>query len=344
MAWQRYEKIPLSTKVLLDVSPKAEWIVTEKLHGANFSIFCDATGGVSFAKRSGVLAPDDDFYSFRSQRLDERLRGPALRVRDEARRVGLAADGDSVCVFGELVGGRFPHPDVPPVPGLTPVQCGIWYCAGLHFVAFDLAVTPASGGERRFVGFHAAAAACEAAGFMFAEALASGNLQECLAVPHHFVSRLPSRLGLPPLDSGNMAEGVVVRTASGAHRALFKRKIEEFNEVQYSNPQWAASKAGGARAREDRTEELRYEMLARVTEQRLNAVESKVGRAIAADRDACRRLLADFKEDVLAALEEEGVAVLGALPDVLRVELNSAARELIGPILRRREREGRTTG
>jgi hypothetical protein len=42
--------------------------------------------------------------------------------------------------YGELLGGSYPHPAVPAVPGLSPVQTGIWYTPGLAWVAFDALV------------------------------------------------------------------------------------------------------------------------------------------------------------------------------------------------------------
>ena len=41
------------------------------------------------------------------------------------------------------------------------------------------------------------------------------------------------RLGLPPLEGPNLAEGCVVRL-DGKGRGLFKRKIDQFSEVSNS--------------------------------------------------------------------------------------------------------------
>lgn len=348
MGFTKYPKIPLSTKDMPDLPAGAEWIVTEKLHGANFSVACDADGKVEFAKRSGPLPLEEDFYSFRSQRLDRRLQEPARRVRALAVRCGLAASGDSVCVFGELVGGHYPHPDVNPVPGLQPVQRGVWYSPDLRFIGFDLAVTPHHQ-PPRYTDFDAAASCCEAAGFLFAAVLARGTLPHCLESPIRFSSRLPARLGLPSLEDDNLAEGVVVRTAREGLplRTLLKRKIDEFGETRYSSLNWAAAKSGGARAASGPHDLLRYEAMARVTESRFEAVESKTGRLDAADKVACRKVLEDFKEDVRLALVEDGVAsseaaLAEALSQELCDELDRACRGLIGSVVGRRARQERS--
>ena len=67
IAWEKYPKMPLSTQSWESLKHIDEWIVTEKVHGANFSATVSDTS-CTFAKRSGPLPDDEDFYSFRSQR------------------------------------------------------------------------------------------------------------------------------------------------------------------------------------------------------------------------------------------------------------------------------------
>ena len=45
-----------------------------------------------------------------------------------------------VLLFGELCGGRYPHPDVPPDPRVEAVQTGVWYSPTVEFYAFDIAL------------------------------------------------------------------------------------------------------------------------------------------------------------------------------------------------------------
>jgi hypothetical protein len=44
---------------------KAEWVVTEKIHGANFCVILD-NQGIAYAKRKAVLAPDDEFFDYKN--------------------------------------------------------------------------------------------------------------------------------------------------------------------------------------------------------------------------------------------------------------------------------------
>ncbi len=64
-----YEKMPNSLKKLgLNESgyselEKLKWVVTEKVHGANFSFVYEA-GKLKFAKRKEYLSWNDDFFGF----------------------------------------------------------------------------------------------------------------------------------------------------------------------------------------------------------------------------------------------------------------------------------------
>ena len=313
--WMKYPKMAESTKAWATL-PAGAWVVTEKIHGANFSVVADGCG-TRFAKRSGELPEHEDFYSFRSAGLNNTLSACAQRLLDALRRTdGVAVD--SVCIFGELCGGHYPHPEVAPAPGTAPVQRGVWYSPSLVFVAFDVCVCEQGAADGRFLDFAEARRLALAAGFHFVEALAQGSLQACLDVPVRFSSHVPAMLGLPSLASlgtPNLAEGVVVRMASevkgskpgagpkgkgpalaqrGHARAMFKRKIAEFSEKQYQNSGWKEAKAGGGSSGPSGEELLRLEMLAAVTEQRVAAVASKVGRPNL-DRQADRQ--ADAQTD-----------------------------------------------
>lgn len=106
------------------------WVATEKVHGANFVVGV-AGDDVRFGKRKAWLARDAAFFGWQliAAELEE-------RVRAVARAVGAV----HVVCYGELFGGGYPHPDVAEVPGLAPVQTGIWYAPDLRWALFDLLV------------------------------------------------------------------------------------------------------------------------------------------------------------------------------------------------------------
>lgn len=358
--WSRYPKIAHTLSRTVDeTNGTSEFIVTEKIHGANFSCIVPPRGSggaedVLYASRGGLIAASDNFFGFRSCGLAERLVPRVLSLRDTLTANGTAPADATVIIYGELCGGLYPHDDIPVQRGAAPVQRGCWYAPTLQYVGFDMALGSATG--LQFLSFDVARAAAVAAGLLFATPLCRGALADCLAHPVRFESGLPATLGLPRIPE-NWAEGVVLRpareSAAGARasRGMLKIKIPEFSEKQYQNEGWRDARHGGKASGgggagggpgegwASAEASLRYEMLAAVNEQRLASVQSKRGFVDAADRQACRRVLDDLMCDVEEALIEDGL--LPGEPGVLRrrhaelhCELECTARKLVVRYLR----------
>lgn len=278
---------------------------------------------------------------------------------------------DMVCavhIYGELFGGKYPHPDVAPIPRLRPVQNGVWYCPNINFMAFDVCVqrttevnspepvsppacssatTPTNSSNhpgvpsstRQFLDFFAAAALCSDCGLEFVVPLQQGTLQECLAVSIEFSSTVHAQLGLPALADNNLAEGVVVRAckerkARGQqlNRAMFKRKILAFSEKQYRNDDWRMGKQGGAGRQANApgpTELLKWELLALCTSARVQAVVSKIGRINTHAPAEMLALLKAFKKDLLQDLQP-AERLLFKQTLTLRQALQSEAKGIVG--------------
>jgi len=333
--------------------------VTEKLHGANFSLVISAEEQVAFASSSGILAENDPFFGFRSQVLDASLAPKARALRAGLVEAGAAAADASVIVYGELCGGQYEHPDVPAVRGARPVQNGVWYSPGLIFVGFDVLVT---GNGSRFLDFSQAREQALRAGLRFAEPLHTGSLASCVDFDFRFNSRLPALLGLPPLEKPNHAEGVVIRPQTEptkAGRQLLKRKIPEFSEKQYRLDDWRINRqagGGGGGCAADAESMLRFEMLACLTSQRVDAAVSKLGRVEPTDRARCRALLNELIADVHATLVEDGLltAATGEVDDgasilavrypELQALLEKEARKLVTTWLRKALETGCSLG
>ena len=350
--WARYPRIVESTSTV--PTGNGSWIVTEKIHGANFSVIASSSD-VNFASRSGVLSESDNFFGFRGQGLDAYLKMRAMALFDGIFRDDTSTR-DSVVIYGELCGGRYPHASVAPISD-APVQCGCWYAPGICFVGFDVAVIDHENGAVRFLHFDDARRAARDAGFHYVEPLCRGSLSDCIHFNPRFSSRIPAALGLPPLsDYDNWAEGIVVRPShepnppGGAAcpkggRQLVKIKIAEFKEKQYRNEMWrlarngcAQSVSGSSATWADSEALVRYEMLAAINEQRLQSVVSKIGRVDSTDRALCNTLFADFVTDVEEALIDDGLLVehgdLQRRHTPLWHELNTEARKVVTAFLR----------
>ncbi|WP_436771304.1 RNA ligase family protein [Yinghuangia sp. YIM S09857] len=229
-----YPKIPSRGATRTGGAPTPavrEWAAAEKVHGAHFAVVCDAAG-TRPAKRRELLGDDDLDAFFGVSRVWPALAVAADRCAEALRaahRPGAAGAADSVptvTLYGELAGGRYPHPDVPAAPGVDPVQTGVWYAPGLHWLLFDATLdtapdtAPDAGaagqGEppgRLWVADRTLRTAAAAAGLLCAPPLGHGPRHRLDDLPRVFPTRVPALLGLPELDDGNLAEGYVLKPA-----------------------------------------------------------------------------------------------------------------------------------
>ncbi|MFD7256828.1 RNA ligase family protein [Streptomyces sp. NPDC059874] len=321
--WSPYPKIPSRAR-LGEARAAREWVALEKVHGANFAVVCDRAG-VRPAKRRELLGESglDDFFGV--GRIWPALAVAADRCAAALRRAYGTDPSAPVTVYGELAGGRYPHPDVPPSPGTEPVQTGVWYAPGLLWLPFDATVETAGGGTR-WVGDRALREAADAAGLHCAPLIARGTLAQVQERPPVFPTRVPALLGLPELP-GNLAEGLVVKpaeawetpdgagTGPAAARPVAKFKQPAFAEDErfdgsrpYRAPAEGAAGVPGW---------LLGQVAALLTPARAAAAVSKLG-----PRTPAEEVAAEIARDAV----EEAAEALGGLDDGLAPALERALR------------------
>jgi Rnl2 family RNA ligase len=227
MRFRPYAKMPAAGEAREQPSPGGTWVALEKIHGAQLVVAVRG-GQVHFGKRKAWLTEEEPFFGWQLLRVQL---GAAVQAM--ARAVG--AEGDSVYLYGELFGGHYPHPDVPAVPGMSPVQTGIWYAPDLRWSPFDILVARSDEDEGVLLAHREVEAVAREAGLLTPPVVRRGTRSEMGTVPTRAQTRVPALLGLPSIES-NVAEGLVIksdqRTPPG-QRASFKRKIEEFNEGRF---------------------------------------------------------------------------------------------------------------
>lgn len=300
-----------------------EWIVTEKIHGANFCLVTDGAE-IRAAKRKAFLDSDEDFFGHRA--LLERSADAVRQIFTLAR----ARDPQIVRaqIHGELFGGGYPHPDVPADPAVQPVQTGCFYSPTIQLCAFDLRLFHAGAGEGEYADHDTASALFAEAGLFHARALFRGSYEAAIAFPIGFESHVPALLGLPPI-AGNKAEGVVIKPVrpvvvprrAGSIRPVIKRKIPEFSEDArfHQAEKWAApAVTGGA------LEQLLWEVYPLVTEARLDAAVSKIGRPQGGDPVRRAQILALVIDDLTTEIRERKPAASSGLGAVEAAALASA--------------------
>ncbi len=224
MRFRMFPKIPTHRAA----PPRAmggPWVALEKLHGGQLVVACDGDA-VHVGKRKAWLAAGEPFFGW--QLIAGEL---AAGVRAIARQ----AAARQAVLFGELIGGGYPHPEVAAVPGLTPVQTGIWYTPALAWVAFDALVAAGDDDEGELLAHRELEELAGAAGVRTAPRLARGTRAELERVEVRFPTRVPAWFGLPPL-ADNLAEGVVLKPdarCAPEGRPVIKRKLPEFDDERY---------------------------------------------------------------------------------------------------------------
>lgn len=312
-----YEKIPESfnqwklTESDYRVFKKTDWVVTEKIHGANFGITTDGSS-VGFAKRKEFLQPDADFFNYQSlkDKLSEKGKEIFRILQAERKQLAIAY------IYGELFGGEYPHPDVAAVPNIQAVQTGVYYSPKIEYCAFDIAIEENNQSvAHSYLDYDKAIKLFQQVGIMYAQPLFIGKYEEALAYNIEFYSTIPALLGLPKLNFVNKAEGIVIKpiksiyieTPKGRIRPILKKKIPEFAEDSrfHQAKKWEATPALVLPEYQTIESELSQEMQALVTPNRLNNVISKIGRVSTGDKKQKQELVELLVSDVLEKFNEE---------------------------------------
>lgn len=270
MEFQKYSSIENSyrqefiDKILEEQKDQGVWLVTEKIHGSNFSFWYD---GKKFrmAKRTCWIADGDDFYGI--QKLKDDL---VEKVKQLYAMLSVDRKIDYIAVFGEIFGGSYPHPDVPRSADAKKVQKGIYYCPDNRFMIYDVKV------DDEYADFNAMQKMCGWVGLPFFMALFTGTFAECLEYPNDFQSTIAHDFNFPEIED-NICEGIVIRPNKTRFLRIGKRVI-----LKSKNEKWAekASRKKKKRTLADFSKEAKefaLEMQSFVTENRYDAVVSKMG-------------------------------------------------------------------
>lgn len=321
---------------------KTDWVVTEKIHGANFGIVTDGLE-VRFAKRKEFLQPNEDFFDCQS------LKSQLVEQAKEIFKI-LHTERNNllkVFVYGELFGGEYPHPDIPAVPHVQAVQTGIYYSPKIEYCAFDMAVEMKGNLVLPdYLDYDKALNLFQQVGLMGTKPLFIGRYEEALAYSPEFDSIIPALFSLPNLPFRNPAEGIVIKplksiyveTHKGKIRPILKIKIPEFAEDRrfHQATKWTSQKFSPLPTLTQGLsieEELTQEMLALVTETRLSNVISKIGRVSGSAEGRKQQLVQLLMQDVLETFNEEWESLFSALSgesqQILMEQLQQESQKLV---------------
>jgi Rnl2 family RNA ligase len=322
-----YDK-DLMEQVKIEGFGEKTFVVQEKVHGSNC---CFVTDGqeVCFAKRTGLMEADEQFYDYEEllERYRDRVLGLFVRVK------AAYASMDTLQVFGEMFGGNYPHRDVKNDHKIQSIQKGVFYSPIHEFYGFDLHI--AGNESSRYLTVEENNAFFEAEHFLYAKTLFQGNIDECLQFPNAFQSHIAEWLGLPPIDD-NICEGVVIRPAEPTYfrngsRLLLKSKNSRFAEkksVKKRDPSLFVEPSYS-----EQLKELLPVAEAYVTENRLNNVVSKIGH-VSIPKDM-GKLIGLFSKDALEDFLKEHSGRYASLEKSEQKILNTHVNKFVVALLKK---------
>jgi Rnl2 family RNA ligase len=248
-----------------------EYVVQEKIHGANLSFITDGQTIIS-AKRTELIADNEQFFN--SKLVQENYADKVLKVFQEVAEM---FNAKTISIFGELFGGGYPHQEIPKDESAKLVQRGIYYSSTNDFFAFDILID-----NEKYLDVGIATQLFEKYEFVYAKTLFKGTLKDCLNFPNSFKTTIPKDFGLPELD-GNICEGVVIRPTQSAFlrtgsRVLIKNKNEKWAENNNYIDKAILSKL--LHEGEELSEEASFlceEVYKLITRNRLDNLISKIG-------------------------------------------------------------------
>ena len=213
--------------VVAEMPQDLEYVVQEKVHGANTSFLCDGET-LRFAKRTSMLEDGEQFYDY--PELLERYRDRVLKLFGDIK--AKYPEVTHISVFGEMFGGLYPHDGVKTKQKVSLIQRGVCYTPDHEFYGFDIYLFTEAGG--RFLTVDEVNEIFETCGFFYAKTLFRGTLAECLKQPNAFQSKIAEWLELPAIED-NICEGIVIRPVTPMYlrngsRVLIKSKNERFAE------------------------------------------------------------------------------------------------------------------
>ncbi|MCP5048385.1 MAG: hypothetical protein GY940_14545 [bacterium] len=304
---------------------EGEWVVTEKIHGAQFTIYYNGSDAEA-SSRTAFLTEDIDFFNWQKVLADnlEQVKKLYGILKDKNKDISVAA------VYGELFGGSYPHPDVPKVKTSKRLQKGVFYHPDNLFYAFDLKV------DGRYLTVDEANELFEEAGLFYAKPLFRGTFEECLAHANDFPSVISQWLELPAIPD-NIAEGIVIKPVEPQYlnvgeRVILKSKNEKFKErkskKKHNRPQDAPLSEEAVK--------LREEVESLVTENRLQNVLSKKGELpYPLPKDYFGQIMKDFADDLWEEFNKDFQAPFDNLDKKEQKKISKAVNQSAAKLVRK---------
>ena len=296
-----FEKLGLSESEFAELN-KLQWVVTEKVHGANFS-FVYQNNNLKYAKRKEYLSWTDDFFGF--QLIVNKLEKNIFLLFE---KLNTQIQGSKYIIYGELFGGKYPHPEVPQIKDFHAIQTGVYYTPSIEFCAFDIAIqTDDTLESKYYLDYEMAISYFKQFGIFYAKPLFIGKFNEAMNFNTRINSTIAKDLNLPELKE-NLIEGVVIKPYSQrktiSSRPIIKLKNSEFEEDKkfHQAEKWSYIPKISSNA--ENLSFIMDELRNYVNLNRLESVVSKIGTLDFNNENRVSEIKKEFLEDVITDFNE----------------------------------------
>lgn len=293
---------------------KSEWVVLEKVHGANFSFHVTKKGeNVQAARRRAVLSENENFFSHLDADFMKTSPDKMKRIYGEVEKLFPEANGSQVSVWVELFGGVYVVDGVDTNSGnFKHVQTEIQYCPHIEWIAYDISYrTVGNHDAHEYLDYDVAMKIFADHDVFYCKPLYSGAMNVALNWDLNFQSTIPKILGQVELPAGtNIAEGIVVKPLKNVKckdgydeeaRVIVKLKSQQFQEIKDTVPPPKSS--GKGNNKKQQAPKLMSKILAYATEQRLTNAVSKHG--FPDGKKIEEQVIEEFVNDVFVDIKED---------------------------------------
>nr|WP_321233839.1 RNA ligase family protein [uncultured Psychroserpens sp.] len=307
MEFKKYNSIENSyrnefiERVALTTINSNDFVVQEKVHGANFSLITNGKD-LKSAKRTSLLVDTDSFYN---HTLIKDMYYSKMLSLFEAITTRYP-NTKTITIFGELFGGSYP--DIEQARGAMKVQKGVFYAPYNDFYAFDIMIN-----QDTYLNVVEANQLLKAYGFFYAKTLFRGSLKEALKYSNTFESKIPGWLKLPEIKN-NTCEGVVIKPIEphflpNGNRVIIKNKNAKWSEKSSINSKTITQVKLSNEANTLQSELERFvnpNRLANVMSKESNLDSTQIGKLIGAlSKDAYEDFSKEFETQFLLLEKSE---------------------------------------
>jgi Rnl2 family RNA ligase len=213
-------------KIKNNVHPSTQFVVLEKIHGANFSFVTDGID-IRVAKRTSIIAKDDNFFG--APQIFERYKNDVIDLFFNIYSENKDEEVQQIQVYGEIFGGSY---NGEKTKESTLVQKEVQYIPFNDYMVFDIKIIYNDGSE--FMNYLDVKRLCEHSNLKIVPEIFIGTFDECLIQDNEYLTKVPSYYDLESIE-GNVCEGNVIKPIDsnlfiGSDRVIVKHKNDKFKE------------------------------------------------------------------------------------------------------------------